>query len=628
MFLSLGGAIPSNQRIADDQSAQAFAQFLWTSFGPVSDLTAPRPFGGAVIDGFDFDIESIAVEGEDPKALSRGYSTLVNTLRRYYSLEKSKTFYISGAPQCIVPDEHLANAMETSYFDFIFVQFYNTPQCSARAFFDHTYGGPDSDISYAKWVDFLKNMVNKKAKIFVGLPGSPDKNVVYDPAMYLKPNEAKELIETLQREYPDAFGGVMIYEATASDNNKVGTGSYAAALKKNLEEGANEDSATSSASSTKATAMPSSSYPPLPSGLAPPSSSSAPYPIPSGVAHPSGSTGAILPSGSISSHTGTAPYTKTIGTAPFTFKTGTAPHTFKTGTAPYLSMTGTAPYSSKTGTAPYSFKTGTAAHSSKTGTAPQSFKTGTAPYQSKTGTAPHSYQTGIAPSGSAATVPSGASSGYFPGASASSNAPYPVSNSSSSVSSNATSSPSISGENIDLMTGVATTTYQVVLVTPVSYPSGASSSSSPVNSGSGNGAESLSSAAISPSSSGHGIGIENSSLISSLPTNTDHGNGLGSSSLTGSPSGTQEVLTTKYISTYLTTCPVTQTVTSGGSQIIQTGSTVSTVYSTITSTICTKCVAPPTPAPTHAASSPVSQSEGPNGPVSSGSTQDVFTTVL
>lgn len=62
IFLSLGGAYPAEgQYIASQDSAVAFAEFLWGAFGPVDSAYAtpdiPRPFDSVVLDGFDFDIE-------------------------------------------------------------------------------------------------------------------------------------------------------------------------------------------------------------------------------------------------------------------------------------------------------------------------------------------------------------------------------------------------------------------------------------------------------------------------------------------------------------------------------------------------------------------------------------------
>ncbi|KAL8806366.1 MAG: hypothetical protein Q9182_001396 [Xanthomendoza sp. 2 TL-2023] len=59
------------------------------------------------------------------------------------------------------------------------------------------------------------------------------------------------------------------------------------------------------------------------------------------------------------------------------------------------------------------------------------------------------------------------------------------------------------------------------------------------------------------------------------------------------PTITQAVVTTEVIQTTLTTCPVTNTITSGDVTSVQIITTVSTITSTSTSTICTQCAPPP-----------------------------------
>lgn len=130
-----------------------------------------------------------------------------------------------------MPDAHLANAIQTSPFDFLFVQFYNTPQCSARAYFDNSYGGTHTNISFVSWVKFVQDKsFNPNTKVYLGLPAAADTNVVYDLQMYLQPSEAKEIIKALQCEYKHDFGGVMLYEATYSQNNQIHGQSYAVSL--------------------------------------------------------------------------------------------------------------------------------------------------------------------------------------------------------------------------------------------------------------------------------------------------------------------------------------------------------------------------------------------------------------
>lgn len=114
ILVSLGGDTPGNL-IASQTSAQSFADFLWGAYGPPQDTTEtafPRPFGtDVIVDGFDLDIES----GGDSF-----YSDLVNELRVNFATYPAKSFYISGAPQCIVPDAHLGSAIANSEFDYVY----------------------------------------------------------------------------------------------------------------------------------------------------------------------------------------------------------------------------------------------------------------------------------------------------------------------------------------------------------------------------------------------------------------------------------------------------------------------------------------------------------------------------
>jgi chitinase len=113
ILASLGGDSPGTF-IASSESAKSFADFLWGSFGPLQDETMtlfPRPFGtNVVVDGFDLDIESGG---------QAGYADLVNELRVKFATDSSKQYYISGAPQCVVPDANMANAIQNSLFDYV-----------------------------------------------------------------------------------------------------------------------------------------------------------------------------------------------------------------------------------------------------------------------------------------------------------------------------------------------------------------------------------------------------------------------------------------------------------------------------------------------------------------------------
>ncbi|KAI9699553.1 MAG: hypothetical protein M1820_007184 [Bogoriella megaspora] len=99
--------------------------------------------------------------------------------------------------------------------------------------------------------------------------------------------------------------------------------------------------------------------------------------------------------------------------------------------------------------------------------------------------------------------------------------------------------------------------------------------------------------------------VESSSVTASVPSTS-----AGTSSIASIP----ETQTTVIVQTTLTTCPVGQTVTQAGSTTVLSTPSISTIYSTTTSTICTKCTELPSSAPTGYTSAPVNSV--PSGPSS------------
>ncbi|KAH7849340.1 hypothetical protein Vadar_016558 [Vaccinium darrowii] len=104
----------------------------------------------AVLDGIDFDIE----QGEPH------YAALARRL-----VERSKggkKVYLAAAPQCPFPDQKLNGALSTGLFDFVWIQFYNNPQCEYDTNNPNSFKG-----SWTKWVQSIPAQ-----KFFVGLPAS------------------------------------------------------------------------------------------------------------------------------------------------------------------------------------------------------------------------------------------------------------------------------------------------------------------------------------------------------------------------------------------------------------------------------------------------------------------------
>ncbi|KAK9489164.1 putative endochitinase [Lipomyces doorenjongii] len=237
IILSLGGS-KAGYQVTGVADGQAFANFLWGAFGPQTTawLAAgkPRPFDGpnnqaVVVDGFDFDIE---IPSTDNQA---GYIAMINRLRSYF-LSASKPMLITGAPQCVSPDANMGTMIQHAKFDIIWIQFYNTPQCSARAWVtaNPSYGSTGventSGFSYNAWTNFLVGTASATAKLYIGIPGST--LAAQRASDYLKPAEATNLMQAYFCK-PN-FGGIMIWEATAAEKNIISSKTYYDVIKNDL----------------------------------------------------------------------------------------------------------------------------------------------------------------------------------------------------------------------------------------------------------------------------------------------------------------------------------------------------------------------------------------------------------
>ncbi|KAL8772969.1 MAG: hypothetical protein Q9209_001989 [Squamulea sp. 1 TL-2023] len=213
ILLSLGGAIPTDQSIKNDESAVAFAKFLWNASGP-EDATyhGPRPFGDAVVDGFDFDIES-AVSENDAASQYRGYGTMIDTLKVLYAADTTNEYYIS----------------------------------------DGRIGDKPSSFSFDAWVGFVRTTAMKKdVKLYIGLPAAPLTALAYDTKMYIAPDDVFNLIDLFQCRYSKEFGGIMLFEATYSEHNLIDNKPFFDIFKDQLidNKGAKPATSTSTVSST------------------------------------------------------------------------------------------------------------------------------------------------------------------------------------------------------------------------------------------------------------------------------------------------------------------------------------------------------------------------------------------
>ncbi|KAJ4286043.1 Chitinase 2 [Kalmusia sp. IMI 367209] len=235
VLLSIGGGYPIDYFLETQDIAEYLADFLWGAFGPPDDdwkaQGKPRPFGDQYVDGFDLDLEALM----DPIPFQGyqylNYHYLVSRWKNVLFPSKTGNFYISSAPQCVVPDIRLADAISQSHFDFIFAQFYNTASCSARRGYEGLSTSTTS-FTFDQWVDWLKvhSTVNPNVKLYLGLPAD-SQAVPSDPTAYLSPMEANDVISFYKAKYLDIFGGIMLWEATISSKNTHCDKTYSAHIK-------------------------------------------------------------------------------------------------------------------------------------------------------------------------------------------------------------------------------------------------------------------------------------------------------------------------------------------------------------------------------------------------------------
>ncbi|XBW34862.1 hypothetical protein QEN19_000429 [Hanseniaspora menglaensis] len=231
VLLSLGGASGA-YGFSNDSEATEFASTLWDYFG--EGTTSERPFGDAVLDGFDFDIENNS---------DTGYSALVTELRSIFDKQGSKEYYISAAPQCVYPDAGVGNLLLNADVDFAFVQFYNN-YCNLGT----------SSFNWDTWKDFAENdSYNKDIKIFLGLPGSSAAaGSGYQSDLSVVESAVSTMTESSH------FGGIMLWDASQAYANTVNGSSYAADMK-NIVDKYSSSSSEASTSSTISTSSTSTS---------------------------------------------------------------------------------------------------------------------------------------------------------------------------------------------------------------------------------------------------------------------------------------------------------------------------------------------------------------------------------
>ena len=157
-----------------------------------------RPFGSdIIIDGFDIDNENHNIDH---------YETFAIALREQFDTDNSKTYYLSAAPQCPIPDESIPpGALQQA--DFVWVQFYNNPSCNIDA--------PGFRQSFKVWSDLLASWTKVRGpKLYIGTAG-----VEGAGSGYVKGSGLGTRVRTARGLYVENFGGVMVWDGSEAALN-------------------------------------------------------------------------------------------------------------------------------------------------------------------------------------------------------------------------------------------------------------------------------------------------------------------------------------------------------------------------------------------------------------------------
>ncbi|KAI8873831.1 glycoside hydrolase [Ramicandelaber brevisporus] len=256
VLLSIGGGA-GYYYLLSEAHANDFAYMVWNMFLGGTDKNYLRPFGkDTVLDGIDLDLE--AVSGE--------YPAFVKELRRLYnggagsgvsprtgrvsrsgisssgddeglilgglgaafpgrpppvgpsgssggggSGHGSPRFMLTAAPQCPFPDMVMDKTLNAAPFDYVAPQFYNN-FCECNKY-------KTDQFTYELWDEWARKAAKAHpdipTQVIVGIPAS----TTAAGSGYLSPSMLKNVIGQVRVDYPETFGGIMMWDTSQAFNN-------------------------------------------------------------------------------------------------------------------------------------------------------------------------------------------------------------------------------------------------------------------------------------------------------------------------------------------------------------------------------------------------------------------------
>ncbi|KAL1862871.1 hypothetical protein VTK73DRAFT_6599 [Phialemonium thermophilum] len=198
ILLSIGGATYTEGGFTSASQATTWADNIWAMFGPVqSGSSLHRPFGSAVVDGFDFDFETTTSN-------MAPFAERLRSNMDAATAAGAKKFYLSAAPQCVFPDAADHEMLDSSArFDFVMIQFYNN-WCGASNFVQGS--STQNAFNFDVWDNWAKTTsANPNVRLLLGLPANSGAGGGYVSGSQL------DAVIAYSKQY-SSFGGVMLWD--------------------------------------------------------------------------------------------------------------------------------------------------------------------------------------------------------------------------------------------------------------------------------------------------------------------------------------------------------------------------------------------------------------------------------
>eukprot|EP00897_Mesotaenium_endlicherianum_P008654 jgi/Mesen1/7817/ME000413S07060 len=219
VLLSMGGGVGAYS-LTGDADAKSTAQSVWDTY--LGGASASRPFGAAVLDGVDLDIEN---------ANPTGYAAFATSMRQLMKSGGGKRrFYITAAPQCPFPDASLGPSAGTALgqaaaqFDFVWVQFYNN-------YCGFTTASQTTQLlqSWNQWSAWLAG-ANSNATLVLGLPASSTASTgSFSADYYMAPSALSTFLAKIRSS--KNYGGVMLWSVYYDVTNVIKGSPYSANIR-------------------------------------------------------------------------------------------------------------------------------------------------------------------------------------------------------------------------------------------------------------------------------------------------------------------------------------------------------------------------------------------------------------